>query len=76
MLVFDELRKIIAEIKDIPEGDIKPESSFADDLEADSLDIVEMLMLLEEKFDIQIPEQDSEKMKKVADVVEYVEARL
>ena len=76
MLVFEELRKIIAEIKDIPEEDIKPESSFADDLEADSLDIVEMLMLLEEKFDLQIPEQDSEKMKKVADVVEYVEARL
>ncbi len=76
MLVFEELRKIIAEIKDIPEEDIKPESSFADDLEADSLDIVEMLMLLEEKFDLQIPEQDSEKMKKVEDVVKYVEARL
>ncbi len=76
MLVFEELRKIIAEIKDIPEEDIQPESSFADDLEADSLDIVEMLMLLEEKFNMQIPEQESEKMKKVADVVKYVEARL
>ncbi|NLO21889.1 MAG: acyl carrier protein [Syntrophomonadaceae bacterium] len=76
MLVFEELKKIIAEIKDIPEADIKPESSFAEDLEADSLDIVEMLMLLEEKFNIQIPEEDSEKMKKVEDVVKYVEARL
>ncbi len=76
MLVFEELKKIIAEIKDIAEEDIKLESSFGDDLEADSLDIVEMLMLLEEKFDIQIPEEESEKMKKVADVVKYVEARL
>ncbi|KUG03917.1 acyl carrier protein [hydrocarbon metagenome] len=76
MLVFDELKKIIAEIKDIPEEDIKLESSFADDLEADSLDIVEMLMLLEEKFNIQIPEEESEKMKKVEDVVKYVEARM
>jgi acyl carrier protein len=76
MSVFEEMRKIIAEIKDIPEEDIKLDSSFTDDLEADSLDIVEMLMLLEETFDIQIPEEDSEKMKKVADVVEYIEARL
>ncbi len=76
MLVFEELKKIIAEIKDIPEEDIKLESSFADDLEADSLDIVEMLMLLEEKFDIQIPEEESEKMKKVEDVVKYIEARM
>ncbi len=76
MLVFEELKKIIAEIKDIPEEDIKLESSFAEDLEADSLDIVEMLMLLEEKFDMQIPEEESEKMKKVEDVVKYVEARM
>jgi acyl carrier protein len=76
MSVFDELKKIISEIKDIPEEDIKMESTFAEDLEADSLDIVEMLMLLEEKYDIQIPEEESEKMKTVADVVEYVEARI
>ncbi len=76
MLVFEELKKIIAEIKDIPEEEIKLESSFADDLEADSLDIVEMLMLLEEKFNIQIPEEESEKMKKVEDVVKYIEARM
>ncbi len=75
MLVFEELKKIIAEIKDIPEEDIKLESKFAEDLEADSLDIVEMLMLLEEKFDIQIPEEESEKMKKVGDVVKFIEAR-
>lgn len=73
MAVFDELVKIIAEIKDIPEGEIKMESSFEEDLEADSLDIVEMLMLLEEKFDIQIPEEAAETLKTVGDAVNYVE---
>lgn len=76
MSVFEELKKIIVEIKDIPEKQITLESSFTDDLEADSLDIVEMLMLLEEKFEIQIPEEAAEKMKTVQDVVEYVEAKL
>jgi len=76
MSVFEELKKIIVEIKDIPEDQITLESSFAEDLEADSLDIVEMLMLLEEKFDIQIPEEAAEKMKTVQDVVEYIEAKL
>ncbi len=76
MSVFEELKKIIVEIKDIPEEQITLESSFAEDLEADSLDIVEMLMLLEEKFEIQIPEEAAEKMKIVQDVVDYVEAKI
>lgn len=76
MSVFEELKKIIVEIKDIPEEQITLESSFAEDLEADSLDIVEMLMLLEEKFEIQIPEDAAEKMKTVQDVVDYVEAKI
>lgn len=76
MSVFEELRKIIVEIKDIPEDDIQLESNFAEDLETDSLDIVEMLMLLEEKFDIQIPEEEAAKLKTVKQVVEYVEARI
>lgn len=76
MTVFEELRSIIVEIKDIPEEDIKLESNFADDLEADSLDIVEMLMLLEEKYDIQIPEEDAAKLKTVKNAVDYIESRL
>lgn len=76
MQVFEELKKIIVEIKDIPEDEIQLESSFADDLEADSLDIVEMLMLLEEKFDIQIPEDEAAKLKTVKNVVDYVEAKI
>jgi len=76
MSVFEELKKIIAEIKDIPEENIKMESRFNEDLEADSLDVVEMLMLLEEKFDIEVPEEDSEKMQAVQDVVNYIEAKI
>ena len=69
MTVFEELVKIIAEIKDIPEEQITMESSFEEDLEADSLDIVEMLMLLEDKFNIQIPEEAAEELKTVGDAV-------
>jgi len=76
MTVFEELVKIIAEIKDIPEEQITMESSFEEDLEADSLDIVEMLMLLEDKFNIQIPEEAAEELKTVADAVKYVEELL
>ncbi len=76
MKVFEELKKIIVEIKDIPEEEIQLESKFDEDLEADSLDIVEMLMLLEEKFDIQIPEEEAAKLKTVKNVVDYVEAKL
>ncbi|MGI5912511.1 MAG: acyl carrier protein [Syntrophomonadaceae bacterium] len=73
MTVFEELVKIIAEIKDIPEDEITMESRFDEDLDADSLDIVEMLMLLEEKFSIQIPEEAAEGLKTVGDAVKYVE---
>jgi len=76
MSVFEDVRSIIVEIKDIPEEEIKLESSFDEDLEADSLDVVEMLMMLEEKFDIQIPEEAAEGMKTVKDAVDYIEQRL
>jgi len=76
MSVFEVLKEIIVEVLDIPADEITLESSFADDLEADSLDVVEMLMLLEEKYDIEIPEEVAENMKKVKDVVEYLEKRL
>jgi len=76
MNVFEVVRQVIVEIKDIPEENIKMESNFAEDLEADSLDVVEMLMLLEEKFEITIPEEAAEEMKTVKDAVEYIEAKL
>ncbi|HWP96776.1 MAG TPA: acyl carrier protein [Syntrophomonadaceae bacterium] len=76
MNVFEVVRQVIMEIKDVPEESVKLESSFADDLEADSLDVVEMLMLLEEKFEITIPEEAAEEMKTVKDAVEYIENKL
>lgn len=76
MSVFEDLKKIIVEIKDLPEDSITLESRFEEDLEADSLDVVEMLMSLEELYDIQIPEEVAEGMKTVQDVVDYVVAKL
>lgn len=76
MNVFEVVRQVIVEIKDIPEENIKMDSNFSEDLEADSLDVVEMLMLLEEKFEITIPEEAAEEMKTVKDAVEYIEAKL
>lgn len=76
MSVFEDLKEIIVEVLDVPEEEITIESNFIEDLEADSLDVVEMLMLLEDKYDIEIPDELAEKMTKVQDVVEYLEKRL
>lgn len=73
MSVFEVIKEIIVEIKDIPGESITLESLFDEDLNADSLDIVEMLMMLEEKYEIEIPEEEAEKMKTVADAVNYIE---
>lgn len=76
MSVFEDVKKIIVEIKDIPDEEIQLSSNFAEDLDADSLDIVEMLMLLEEKYNTHIPEEEAEKMKTVQDLVDYLEQKL
>lgn len=71
--IFEKVKKIIADKLDIEEGKITPESSFLDDLGADSLDIVELIMELEEEFGIEIPDEDAEKIRTVADAVKYIE---
>lgn len=71
-MVFDKIKKIIADQLSLNENDIKMDSSFVDDLGADSLDIVELIMALEEEFDIEIPDEDAEKVSTVGDVVEYI----
>jgi acyl carrier protein len=76
MSVFETVKEIIVEVKDISADDIKMESRFAEDLEADSLDVVEMIMLLEEKYEFEIPEEVAEKLKTVKDVVDYIEKHL
>lgn len=72
MSLFEEVQGIICEqLKAKPE-EVKPETSFVDDLGADSLDSIELVMALEEKFDIEIPDEDSEGMNTVKDVVKYI----
>ena len=70
--VFDKVKEIIVEQLGVAETAITPDASFIDDLGADSLDIVELIMALEEEFDIEIPDSDAEKVVTVGDVVEYI----
>ena len=67
--VFDKVKEIIVEQLGVA---ITPDASFIDDLGADSLDIVELIMALEEEFDLEIPDADAEKVVTVSDVVEYI----
>ncbi|GAA0734861.1 acyl carrier protein [Clostridium oceanicum] len=71
-MVFEKVKSIIAEQLSIDEEEIKMESSFVDDLGADSLDVVELIMALETEFDLEIADEDAEKVSKVGDVVEYI----
>ena len=70
--VFDKVKSIIVEQLGATESSVTMEASFIDDLGADSLDIVELVMALEEEFDIEIPDTDAEKVVTVGDVVEYI----
>jgi acyl carrier protein len=70
------VRKVVAEQLGVKEADIKNESSFVDDLGADSLDTVELVMALEEKFECEIPDEDAEKLTTVQQAVDYVKAHL
>lgn len=69
---IDRIKKIIVDQLGVDEEKITENSSFIDDLGADSLDIVELIMAFEEEFDIEIPDEDAEKMKTVGDSVKYL----
>lgn len=70
---FETLKKIIVEQLGVDEEQVTPEASFQDDLGADSLDSVELIMAIEEAFDIQIPEEDQTKITTVKAAVEYID---
>jgi len=70
--VKDRVKKIIVDQLGVDADKVKPEASFIDDLGADSLDIVELVMALEEEFNIEIPDEDAEKARTVGDVMQYV----
>lgn len=70
--IFDKVKDIIVEQLGVAENTVTMEASFIDDLGADSLDIVELIMALEEEFDLEIPDADAEKIVAVSDVVDYI----
>jgi acyl carrier protein len=70
--LFDKVKDVIAEQLNVDAADITPESAFVDDLGADSLDIVELVMALEEEFGISIPDEEAENIRTVGDAVNYI----
>ncbi|MGH7254677.1 MAG: acyl carrier protein [Nitrospirales bacterium] len=76
MAVEDRIKKIIAEQLGVEEDEVVPEASFVDDLGADSLDTVELVMALEEEFDIEIPDEDAEKILTVGRAIDYIKEKL
>ena len=72
--VDERVKKIIAEQLGVEEDEVTPEASFVEDLGADSLDTVELVMALEEEFGIEIPDEDAEKITRVREAVEYIES--
>ncbi|MGM0396087.1 MAG: acyl carrier protein [Bacillota bacterium] len=73
--MFDKVKKIIAEQLDLEMERVTMEASLMKDLEADSLDAVEIMMALEDEFDIEVPDEDAEGFKNIGDIVKYVEAK-
>ena len=74
MSIEERVKKIIVEQLGVKEEDVKPEASFVEDLGADSLDTVELVMALEEVFDIEIPDEKAAEIKTVQDIVDYIKA--
>lgn len=70
--IEDEVKRIIKEQLDVDEKDIKSEASFIDDLGADSLGLVELVLAFEEAFELDIPDEDTEKIRTVQDAVDYI----
>ena len=73
MDIYEEIKKVVIKQLNVKPEEVTPEASFIDDLGADSLDTVKLIMALEERFDIEVPDEDAEKMYRVSDVVSYIE---
>ncbi|MBR1739882.1 MAG: acyl carrier protein [Ruminococcus sp.] len=74
-MVFDKIREIIVEQLDVDEDKVTTEASITEDLGADSLDVVDLVMSIEESFDLEIPDEEVENIKTVGDIVKYIEAK-
>ncbi|MCH3971230.1 MAG: acyl carrier protein [Oscillospiraceae bacterium] len=75
-MVLEKVKHILAEQFDVEEDEITAETSIADDLGADSLDVVDLLMSLEDEFEVEIPDEEIENLKTVGDVVNYIEENM
>jgi len=73
---FDKIKGIIVEQLSVDEASVTVDTSLMKDLEADSLDAVEIIMAIEDEFDIEIPDEDAEKFQNVGDIVKYVEEKI
>ena len=73
MAVADKVKSIIVENLGVDEDEVTPDASFQEDLGADSLDVVELVMALEEQFGVEIPDEDAEKITRVREAIEYIE---
>ncbi|WP_456432942.1 acyl carrier protein [Nitratifractor sp.] len=73
MAILDEVKEVVVEQLNVSPDEVKEDSKFVEDLGADSLDVVELVMALEEKFDIEIPDEAAEKIATVGDAVKYIE---
>jgi acyl carrier protein len=73
MAIFDEVKEVVVEQLNVSPDEVKEDSKFADDLGADSLDVVELVMSLEEKFDIEIPDEEAENIATVSDAIKFIE---
>ena len=75
-MVFDKVKKIIVDQLDVEEDEVTEAASITDDLGADSLDVVDLVMSFEEEFDIEIPDDQVEKIKTVGDIVKFIEEKV
>jgi acyl carrier protein len=75
MALFEEVKEIVAEQLNVNADEVKEDSKFVEDLGADSLDVVELVMALEEKFDIEIPDDEAEKIVTVKDAMDFIQAK-
>lgn len=76
MDIFEQVKKILCDQLDLEEEQVNEDSEVIDDMGADSLDIVDLVMTLEEEFDTEIPDEDIENLKTVGDIVKYIEDRV
>jgi len=74
--VFEKIKNIIVEQLGIDESKVTPEASFIDDLGADSLDMVELIMAIEEEFEIEVPEEEAENIVTVSDAMNYINSKV